>query len=82
MTDTYCELNTKELKADFITAIRDIYPNRDIEITVRETADETDYLLQSPANRERLLNVIDNIERGQNLVSFENLESAIKCAQE
>ncbi|GHV12192.1 hypothetical protein FACS189491_04740 [Spirochaetia bacterium] len=81
MESTY-KLNTRELKADFITAICDIYPDRDIEITVRETVDETEYLLRSPANREWLLKAVDNIKRGQNLVSFENLESAVKCAQE
>ena len=80
MESTY-KLNTRELGPDFITAICGIYPGRNIEITVRECTDETEYLLQSPANRERLLKAIDNIEKGKNIVSFENLEGAIKCAQ-
>ncbi|GHV93405.1 hypothetical protein AGMMS50268_39080 [Spirochaetia bacterium] len=81
MESTY-KLNTRELKTDFITAICGIYPDRDIEITVRETIDETDYLLEAPANRERLLKAVDNIKQGQNLVAFENLESAVKRTQE
>jgi PHD/YefM family antitoxin component YafN of YafNO toxin-antitoxin module len=32
--------------------------------------DETDYLLQSQANKERLLKAIQNVNRGENLVSY------------
>ncbi|GHU05633.1 hypothetical protein FACS1894147_12010 [Spirochaetia bacterium] len=44
--------------------------------------DETEYLLRSPANREQLSKAVDHIEKGQNLVSFETLEDAIKQAQD
>jgi hypothetical protein len=42
--------------------------------------DETEYLLASPANRERLLKAVDDIETGRNLVTFDTLEDAIKRA--
>ncbi|GAB6391860.1 MAG: hypothetical protein MdMp014T_1233 [Treponematales bacterium] len=42
--------------------------------------DETEYLLASPANRERLLKAVDDIETGRNLVTFDTLEDAIAQA--
>jgi hypothetical protein len=78
-------LNTGELTPNFVLALQQSYPNKDVEILVREApvssssvsnqADETDYLLASPANREHLLKVVADIERGEQLVSvpFENL---------
>ena len=36
---------------------------------LRETAsDETDYLLSSPANREHLLRVVEDVKAGRNIV--------------
>jgi hypothetical protein len=75
------KLNTKELSLDFITILRKAYPAKDIEITVQETGAETEYLLQSRANRDRLLKSIDDIEHAENIVSFDTLEKAIKSAQ-
>ncbi|GHU64873.1 hypothetical protein FACS189447_02700 [Spirochaetia bacterium] len=63
------KLNTRELGPDFITLLCGIYPNRDIEIIVRETTGETEYLLQSPTDREQLMKAV------------ENLGHAIKCTQ-
>jgi hypothetical protein len=39
MDITY-RLNTNELNSGFVTALRDAYPDRDIEITVRERFDQ------------------------------------------
>ena len=44
--------------------------------------DETEYLLSSPANRERLEKAIKNVEQGNNIISFETLEDAIQCAEQ
>ena len=84
MEITY-KLNARELTSGFITAIQNVYPDRDIEITVREaknSPDETEYLLQSPANQAQLSKAIENIEQGKNLVSFESLEQAIQYAED
>ena len=81
--ETIYKLNARDLSSDFVASIQDVYLERDIEITVRDTdssMDETEYLLQSPANRTQLINAIENIERGKNIVSFENLEQAIEKA--
>ena len=44
--------------------------------------DETEYLLSSPANRERLEKAIKNISNGKNLITFKNLDEAIQQAEE
>ena len=75
-------LNTKELTPAFIDSLRGCYPDRNIEITIRECdgSDETEYLRRSPANRERLDRAVADIEQGRGLVSFETLDDAIRCA--
>ncbi|MDR0599192.1 MAG: hypothetical protein LBG84_03800 [Treponema sp.] len=39
--------------------------------------DETEYLLRSPANRERLMQAVDDTENGRNLITFKTLEDAL-----
>jgi len=73
-------LNTRELEASFITSLRDAYPDQNIEITVREQ-DETEYLCNSPANRERLETAAENVKQGKNIISFDTLEQAANCAE-
>jgi len=43
--------------------------------------DETEYLCNSPANRERLETAIENVKQGKNIISFDTLEQAIECAK-
>ena len=74
-------LNTKELGNEFINSVRVAYPDQNIEIMVREQ-NETEYLAGSSANREYLGKAIENVEQGKNLVFFDTLEQAIKCAEE
>jgi hypothetical protein len=50
--------------------------------TREEDEDETEYLLRSPANRERLMKAIENTENGRNLITFDTLEDAIQCVQD
>jgi antitoxin YefM len=61
MTQRHKE-NSRELKA--------LFQDKEIEIVVSEI-DETVYLLQSPANRQRLLQAIEHVNHGTNLVSAE-----------
>ena len=67
-----------ELESSFINTIRTTYPNKIVEIQVREQ-DTTEYLLSSSTNRKHLLESIKNIEEGKNLTSFETLEDLIKA---
>lgn len=66
MHTTY-RLNANELDERFIQSLKALFKDKDIEIMVSEV-DETAYLLQSEANRERLLKAIENVERRENLV--------------
>jgi hypothetical protein len=43
--------------------------------------DETEFLLRSPANRERLLQAAANVETGRNLIFFDTLDDAVKAAE-
>jgi hypothetical protein len=42
--------------------------------------DETEFLLRSPVNRERLLRAAANVAKGQNLIFFDTLDDAVKAA--
>jgi len=72
MYSTY-RLRAEELSPNLIKAIKDTYHDREIEITIQEVQDETEYLLSTNANREHLLKSIENINRHTNLVQM-NLE--------
>ena len=69
MQTTY-RLKANELSEDLITALKNTYHDREIEITVDEAMDETAYLLSTSANREHLLCAIEDIRAGNNLVSI------------
>ena len=60
-------LNANDLDEKFIQSLKALFKDKDIEIIVNEV-DETAYLLQSEANRERLLKAVENVEKGENLV--------------
>jgi antitoxin YefM len=67
MMYTVYRLNANELNTQFIEALKVMFQDKEIEITVSEV-DETAYLLQSAANRQRLLQAVENIAAQQNLV--------------
>ena len=79
MVTTY-KLNTRELEETIIDAIKTSYPDRVVEIQVREQ-DETEYLLSTPANRERMERILKETEEGK-LITFETLEQAMQAAKQ
>ncbi|MBI5774120.1 MAG: hypothetical protein HZA89_10305 [Verrucomicrobia bacterium] len=70
MQTTFEIPNTAELDAGLIDKIKAVFPNQSVRVSVSDEAEEdtTEYLLRSPANRERLLRAIDDIKNGRNLV--------------
>lgn len=68
MYSTY-RLKAGELSGDILNAIKNVFQNREIEITIQDIPDETDYLLGTTANKEHLLKALDEIDNQENLVS-------------
>lgn len=66
-------LNANELDNNFLESLKAAFQDKEIEIVVYES-DETNFLLQHPANKERLLTVVENIKNHRNLVEV-NWES-------
>ena len=61
-------LKADELTSDFLHGIKSVYRHREIEITIEEVEDETEYLLSSPANREQLLSAIQDLGKNENYI--------------
>ena len=66
MITTY-KLNANELSSDLIQSIKDTFKDKDIEITVTDQIDETEYLLSTEANKKHLYKSIDDLEQGQGI---------------
>ncbi len=67
MIYTIYKVKADELDQSFLDALKAMFKDKEIEIAVYEL-DETAYLLRSPANRDRLLNAIQDVERNQNII--------------
>ncbi len=61
-------IKADELDQNFLDAIKTLFKDKEIEIAVTER-DETTYLLRSPANRDRLLRAVADVESAQHLVT-------------
>lgn len=60
-------LDANELDESFLSGLKQTFQHRRLEIVVRE-ADETEYLLSSPANKRELLAALADVEGGKNVV--------------
>ena len=65
---TIYRLNADELDGKFLESLKSAFGHKQIEIAVSE-ADETDYLLRSPVNREHLLKAVADVDAGRSLVT-------------
>ncbi len=64
---TIYQINADELDQNILDSIKALFKSKEIEIVVTER-DETAYLLRSPANRERLLQAVKDVESNQNII--------------
>lgn len=64
---TIYRINANELDQNFLEGLKATFRDKEIEIIVSEV-DETAYLMASPANQEKLLQAVENINSQQNLV--------------
>ncbi len=60
-------LNANEINEALIKYVHEMFKGKEIEITISDIFDETDYLNKSDANRHFLLNAISDIENQKNL---------------
>jgi antitoxin YefM len=68
--DAIYHVKADELDQVFLDTLKALFKDKEIEIVVSER-DETAYLLRSPANRERLLRAIADVEKSQNIITAE-----------
>jgi antitoxin YefM len=64
---TVYRLKASELDRDFLEEIKATFGENEIEIIVSQF-DETEYLVKSEVNKNRLLKAVDNVKNRQNLV--------------
>ncbi len=67
---TVYSLKASELDLSFLEQIKATFGNKQIEIIVSE-CDETEYLLKSEVNKNKLLKAIENLKDRQNLVEVD-----------
>ncbi|MEO0015048.1 MAG: hypothetical protein RLZZ535_3437 [Cyanobacteriota bacterium] len=63
-------LKANELDENFIAGLKETYKDKDIEIIIYEV-NETEYLLQSDVNRQRLMQAKTNVDNKTNLVEID-----------
>jgi antitoxin YefM len=66
--ETVFKLKAKDLDKSFIDSVRNLFKDHEIEISIKQVQDETDYLLKSPENKRDLLEAINDIKKNKNLI--------------
>jgi len=61
------KLNANEINEALISYVHEMFKGKEIEITISDVFDETEYLNKSEANRNFLLTAINDIENHKNL---------------
>ncbi len=64
MTTIY-RLHVNELSVEIINSIKAAFKDKTVEIIVRDTEDETEYLLATETNRKHLLDSMKELEEGK-----------------
>jgi len=72
--ETVFKLRATELQNSFIASLKALFKNNEIEITVKQMQDETEYLLSSPSNKKALLDAIKEVKKDKNLIRFTGKE--------
>ena len=79
MYTTY-RLKADELTEEFVKILKEVYKDKEIEISVQEAEDETEYLLSTEANRKHLLEALEAARAGKvyRSMSIEEMEAMIQ----
>jgi hypothetical protein len=71
MVSTF-QINEAELDNNFVKALKSMFKNRNLTLTIEaEDMDTTEYLLSNPINKERLLKAVENANQRKNLVKID-----------
>ncbi len=74
MVSTF-QINESELDNNFVKALKTLFKNRNLTLTIEaDEVDTTDYLQSNSVNKERLLKSVENVKKRTNLVKVD-LES-------
>jgi antitoxin YefM len=76
------QINEAELDNNFVRALKSMFKNRNLTLTIEvEEMDTTEYLLSNTANKARLLKAVENAKQRNNLVSIdlEQLKKLSEC---
>ena len=71
---TVFQLNESEFNIQIVEAIKSMFKNRNIIVSIQSETDENDYLLSSSTNAKRLLASVENTNTNQNLTEISILE--------
>jgi len=66
------QINEAELDNNFVKALKSMFKNRNLTLTIEvEEMDTTEYLLSNTASKERLLKAVENAKQRKNLVNID-----------
>lgn len=69
--ETIIRIKASELDKKFLATVKELFKKRDVEITITDiVSDETSHLLKDSKNKAHLLQAIDEVKKGKNVVSF------------
>lgn len=66
---TTIQTEADKIDNQFLEAIKTLFKNKRIKVTIEDEIDETEYLLNNESNKEFLVRSIEQAEDG-NLISF------------
>jgi len=72
--ETVFKLKANELDKRFVDSVKNLFRDREIEISIKPTQDETEFLFNTSANKKQLLEAIEEIKMDKNLIRFTNKE--------
>jgi antitoxin YefM len=66
MTTTY-KLNANQLSEDILRSIKEAFKDKEIEIVVSDSVDETEYLFSTEANKKHLYKSKEELAEGKGI---------------
>ncbi len=68
--ETTIRIHTDHLNNDIIEGIKKMFPHKEIEISIKEEMDATDYILSDPAYASELNERITEYERSKEVITI------------